>query len=65
VAIINALGDGHGVISDYHRTIIPFQCKLFIRSYFLILHVIAMLENIVTVLGGKMTIMKTLFVDLE
>jgi len=50
VVIINALGDGDGVISDCFRIFYLFSVNSSKQVIFLFLHVVAMLENIVTAL---------------
>jgi len=65
------LGDGDGVISDCFRNFYLFNVNSSKQVIFLFLHVvvmlgivIAMLENILTTLGGRMAIMHTLFASL-
>jgi len=70
VTKINALGDG--VIKGCHRDTHLSSINLFYKDFFLFLHVMAMLrnlvatiENVTTALGDKMAIMEILFADLE
>jgi len=59
VAKINALGDGNGVISDSFSNFYLSSVNSLQELTFLILSVISMLENIVTALDGKITIMNS------
>jgi len=61
VATFNAKGNGEGVISDYNRNFHLSSLNSLQKIIFLFVQVMAMLENIVTTLGGKMIIMATLF----
>jgi len=64
------LGDGDGVISNYFRTYYLSSVNSLQELIFLFLYAMAMLKNIVTMLGnfetalgGQMTIMGTLCGD--
>ena len=69
---INVLDDGEGVIRNCHENFRLFSVNSSQEIFFLFLHVMAMLENIVTMfrniviaLGGIMTIVGTVFGGFE
>jgi len=62
VAKINVWDDGDGVICDFENFYL-FNVNSSQQVFFLFLHIVVMLGNIVTALGGRMAIMHTFFAD--